>query len=294
VPRLFERVTIAGVGLIGGSLALAARAAGLIGEVVGYGRNEANLLTAQRRGIIDRYSRLPLDAARDADLLLLAVPVGAIAAVARACAPALRPGAVVSDVGSVKEPVVRAAEAALPPGVSFVGAHPIAGTEESGAAAAFPELFRGSRCILTPGARATPAAVERIRALWAGVGMQVDEMDAARHDQILAWVSHLPHALAFSAVAALVDADPALERFVGPSWRDLTRVAASSPEMWRDIFLANAERLDAVIARFAAALEELRRCIANGEAEPLRERLARAQAARRRWSGRHLDTGESP
>lgn len=150
MPRLFERVTIAGVGLIGGSLALAARAAGLIGEVVGLGRSAANLDTAQRRGIIDRYSHDPSEAARDADLLLLAVPVRSIAAVARACAPALRPRAVVSDVGSVKQTIMRDVEAALPPGMTFVGAHPIAGTEESGAAAADADLFRGRRCIVTP------------------------------------------------------------------------------------------------------------------------------------------------
>lgn len=293
MPRCFDRVTVAGVGLIGGSLALAARAAGLIGEVVGYGRNEANLLTAQRRGIIDRYSRLPLEAARDADLLLLAVPVRASAAVARACAPALRPGAVVSDVGSVKAAVVRDVEAALPPGVSFVGAHPIAGTEESGAAAAFPELFRGSRCIMTPGRRADPSAVAKIRALWEGVGMHVDEMDAARHDQILAWVSHLPHALAFSAVSALLDVDPALEQFAGPSCRDLTRVAASSPEMWCDIFLANAARVDDVLARFVAVLEQFRQTIASGDEARLKEWLTRTQAARRQWKGRHADTGEA-
>jgi len=286
VPRLFERVTVAGVGLIGGSLALAARAAGLIGEVVGLGRGAANLQTAQRRGIIDRYSHDPLDAARDADLLLLAVPVRAGAAAARACAPALRAGAVVSDVGSVKATVLRDVEAVLPAGLSFVGAHPIAGTEAAGAAAADAELFRGRRCILTPGARATAPALAKIRALWEGVGMQVEEMDAARHDQILAWVSHLPHALAFSAVNALLSADAGLQRYAGPSFRDLTRVAASSTEMWCDIFLANAAQVDDVIARFVATLEGLRHAIASGDAVQIREQLARAQAARQGWNAR--------
>jgi prephenate dehydrogenase len=284
VPRLFERVTIAGVGLIGGSLALAARAAGLIGEVVGYGRSEANLLTAQHRGIIDRYTHDPLAAARDADLLLLAVPVRAIVAVARACAPALRPGALVSDAGSVKEPVVRDVEAVLPAGVPFVGAHPIAGTEDSGAAAAFAELFHGHRCIITPGHGAPPEAVGKVRALWEGVGMRVDEMDAARHDQILAWVSHLPHALAFSAVSALLDVDGALQQFAGPSFRDLTRVAGSSSEMWRDIFLANAGPLDATLAAFMASLAELRRAIADHDERTLEAVLSRARAAQRQWS----------
>ncbi len=284
MPRLFERVTIAGVGLIGGSLALAARAAGLIGEVVGYGRTEANLLVAQRRGIVDRFSRDAADAARDTDLLVLAVPVNAMAAVVQACAPVLRPGSIVTDVGSVKAPVLEQVEAVLPPEVAFVGAHPIAGTEHSGAAAAFPELFRGSRCILTPGARAPAAAVAKLRALWEGVGMRVDEMDALRHDQVLAWVSHLPHALAFSAVNALLDTDAAFAQFAGSSFRDLTRVAASSTEMWSDIFLTNAAQVDRAVTAFIAELEGLRRAILDGDARQLRQRLERARAARQQWS----------
>ena len=287
MPRLFERVTIAGVGLIGGSLALAARAAGLFGAVTGLGRSAANLRTAQQRGIIDRYSHDPLDAARDADLLLLAVPVRAMAAVAHACAPALRPGAVVSDVGSVKASVVREVEARLPAGVSFVGAHPIAGTEESGAAAARADLFQGSRCIITPGHTSDAAARAKLRALWEGVGMQVSEMDAARHDEILAWVSHLPHALAFSAVNALLDVDGAVAEFAGPSFRDLTRVAASSVEMWRDILVANADQVDAAIAHFIAVLEQLRTAIAQRDEAQVSALLARAHAARRQWTAAH-------
>lgn len=284
MPRLFDRVAIAGVGLIGGSLALAARAAGLIGEVVGYGRTEANLQTAKRRGIIDRYSLDAAEAARGADLLLLAVPVKATGAVARACAQTLRPGAVVSDVGSVKQAVVEQVEAVLPAGFSFVGAHPIAGTEHSGAAAAFAELFQGSRCVITPGRRATPEAVAKVRTLWEGVGMRVDEMDPARHDQVLAWVSHLPHAIAFSAVNALLDADPGMEQFSGSSFRDLTRVAASSVDMWSDIFLDNAVPVDAAIQQFIAALEALRRAIAGGDATQLKTELLRAREARQQWS----------
>lgn len=284
MPRLFDRVAIAGVGLIGGSLALAARTAGLIGEVVGYGRTEANLQTAMRRGIVDRYSLDAAEAARGADLLLLAVPVKAAGAVARACAPTLRPGAVVSDVGSVKKPVIEQVEAVLPAGCSFVGAHPIAGTEHSGAAAAFAELFQGSRCIITPGNRATPDAVAKIRALWEGVGMRVDEMDAGRHDQVLAWVSHLPHTIAFSAVNALLDADPTMEQFSASSFRDLTRVAASSADMWSDIFLDNAVQVDAAIKGFVAALEALRGAIAGGDAALLKSQLLRAREARQQWS----------
>jgi prephenate dehydrogenase len=284
VPRLFERVTIAGVGLIGGSLALAARQAGLIGRVTGLGRSAANLHTAQERGIIDRYTHDPLDAARDADLLLLAVPVRSMAAVAQACIPTLHSGAVISDVGSVKASVIRAVEAVLPAGIAFVGAHPIAGTEESGAAAARADLFEGSRCILTPSRRSDAPAVARLRALWEGVGMHVSEMDAARHDEILAWVSHLPHALAFSAVNALLDADDAVAEFAGPSFRDLTRVAASSVDMWRDIFVANADQIDAAIARVITVLEDLRTAVAQRDEATLSALLQRAHAARRRWT----------
>jgi prephenate dehydrogenase len=283
VPRLFERVTIAGVGLIGGSLALAAREAGLVGAVTGLGRSAANLRTAQHRGIIDRYTHDPLDAVHDADLLLLAVPVRTMAAVARACAPALRAGTVVSDVGSVKESVNRDVAAVLPAGVSFVGAHPIAGTEESGAAAARADLFRGSRCIITPGPSSDPVAIAKLRTLWEGVGMRVSEMAAARHDELLAWVSHLPHAVAFSAVNALLDVDGAAE-FAGPSCRDLTRVAASSVEMWRDIFVANADQIDVAIARFIGVLEELRAAVAQRDETKLNVLLERAHAARRQWT----------
>ena len=284
MPRLFERVTIAGVGLIGGSLALAARRAGLIGHVTGLGRGAANLRTAQQRGIIDRFTHDPLDAVRGADLLLLAVPVRSIAAVTQACAPALQTGAVISDVGSVKESVIREVEAVLPAGVSFVGAHPIAGTEESGAAAARADLFQGSRCIITPGSRSDATATVKLRALWEGVGMRVSELDAARHDEILAWVSHLPHALAFSAVTALLDVDGAAAEFAGPSWGDLTRVAASSVELWRDIFVANAEQLDAALSRFVGVLEELRVAIGRRDEALLRTLLERAYTARRQWT----------
>lgn len=289
MPRLFERVTIAGVGLIGGSLALAGRAAGLIGEVVGYGRSEANLRVAQTRGIVDRYALTAPAAAQDADLLVLAVPVRAMAAVAGACAPVLRPDAIVTDVGSVKQAVLEAVTAVLPAGMPFVGAHPIAGTEASGAAAAFPELFRGRRCIITPSAGGDATAVAKIRALWEGVGMRVDEMDAARHDTILAWVSHLPHAVAFSVLNALLDVDPTMLPFAGPSFRDLTRVAASSVEMWGDIFFANAERVDAAVARCIDALGDLRQIIAHGDAAGLAAFLARAQAARRQLNQQERD-----
>lgn len=285
MSRLFERVTIAGVGLIGGSLALAARAAGLIGEVIGLGRSLPNLETAKQRGIVDRYTQDPADAVRDSDLLLLAVPVRSLAAVTAACAAALPRHAVVSDVGSVKASVIRDVEAVLPPGVAFVGAHPIAGTEDSGAAAARVDLFRGNRCILTPGSSASAAATQKIRALWEGVGMRVDEMQPERHDRALACVSHLPHAIAFSIVNAILAEGGSTHELAGPSFRDATRVAASSAETWRDIFLANRDAVEHAIDRFVDELSNLRSAVHSGDEQSLTEILQRAAQARRKWSG---------
>ncbi len=283
MPRLFERVTIAGVGLIGGSLALAAREAGLIGEVVGLGRSIANLETAKQRGIIDRYTQDAADAARGADFLLLATPVRSLPALAAACAPSLAAGAVVSDVGSVKAAIVRDVEAVLPAGLAFVGAHPIAGVEDSGAAAASVSLFRGQRCILTPGASSTPSATRKVRALWEGVGMRVDEMDAAVHDRLLACVSHLPHAIAFSAVNLLLALDESMHEFAGPSFRDLTRVAASAPETWLDIFLTNHDAVGQSIDHFIAELSLLRTAIVAQDETKITATITAAQRARRRW-----------
>lgn len=284
MPRLFERVTIAGVGLIGGSLALAARAAGVVGEVVGLGRTQQNLDVALGLGIVDHTTRDPRAAVRDTDFVLLAVPVATMAPLVREMAAALRPGTIVSDVGSVKASVVRDVSAALPPGVRFVGAHPMAGTEESGAAAARSDLFRGTRCLLTPTPDTDSTALAKVRTLWEATGALVEELPPERHDEALAWVSHLPHTIAFSVVNALLAVDPTLHRLAGPSFRDVTRVAASSVEMWCDILLANAPRVTDAMGRFAAALEALRQLIASGDAAQLREQLVRARAARRQWS----------
>lgn len=285
MTRRFERVVIAGVGLIGGSLALAAKRAGLFGEVVGLGRTRANLELARERGAVDRFSQDPAEAARGADLAILAAPVASLAEVARAIGGVLAPGAVVSDVGSVKARVVEEVSAALPAGVRFVGAHPIAGTEESGAGAAREDLYHGARCIVTPVAETDPDALARIEALWQGVGARVERMAPDRHDEILAWVSHVPHMLAF----ALMDAAPRdTHPYAGPSFRGITRVAASPVEMWRDIVAYNA---DAIAGGLDALLEELGRlrdAIGRGDADAVTEILSRARAARRR-----LDEGGS-
>ncbi len=285
MTRLFERLTIAGVGLIGGSLALAAREAGLVGEVVGFGRTRANLDLARRRGILDRVADDPAAAAAGADAIVIGAPVGATGALARAFRPHVKRGTLLTDVGSVKASVVAAMEGAWGDAGPVVGAHPIAGSEASGAGAARADLFRGHRCILTPTAATQPAALGRVRALWEGVGARVEEMPAAVHDEILARVSHLPHLVAYALVAAVgdarVDQRPVVS-YAGGGFEDTTRIAASPAELWRDIALANAPALAAALGELRAALDRLAALVAAGDAAALERALAAAQAIRQR------------
>jgi len=273
----FERAAIVGVGLIGGSLALAARRAGLIGEVIGIGRSAANLETARARGIIDRAVR-DLSGVEPVDLVVLAVPVRSTAAAMRALLPHVRAGTIVTDVGSVKGDVVAAMAEVLPADRPFVGAHPIAGSERAGAGAADVELFHGAPCVVTPTAATPRAAVARVRALWEGVGARVHEMSPAAHDRALAYVSHLPHVVAYALVRALDDAQ--LAALSGGSWRDATRVAESKPELWCDILLANAEAVIAATDAFAAQLTALRAAVVAGDASALTALLEQATAAK--------------
>lgn len=285
MTRLFERVAVAGVGLIGGSLAAAVRQAGLVGEVVGFGRGEANLRLAAERGLIDRWTRDPAAAVRNADAVVLATPVGVSAVLADTFRPHARPGTLLTDAGSVKGSLVAALEARWAGIGPVVGGHPIAGSEESGAGAARADLFRGRRCILTPTATTDRAALARVRALWEGVGARVEEMPAAVHDEILARVSHLPHLLAFALAATVGDAETAgrtVLDYAGSGFRDTTRIAASPPELWRDIALANAGALRAALAEFRTCLAHLEALVAAGDAAGLEAALAAAQAARRR------------
>lgn len=278
---LFERVAIVGVGLIGGSLSLAAKRAGLFGHVTGVGRGAANLAIARERGIAERTTHDLADVG-EVNLVVLGVPLNAIESVARNLVPYLRPGTVVTDVASVKSPVLAAVEPLLPRGCAFVGTHPIAGTERSGAAAADVDLFRGSRCVVTPTERTDPSALERVETLWRGVGARVVRMTPAAHDHALAWTSHLVHAIAYTLAAAIAARDPQLFELAGPSLRDATRVAATAPALWRDILLANADPVDHVIRCFSAGLEELRRAIVRRDEERLVQCLQAGHAGRRR------------
>jgi prephenate dehydrogenase len=285
---LFARLTVAGVGLVGGSLARAARDAGLVGEVVGLGRSAENLRIARERGLIDRIARDPADAVAGADAIVLAAPVAACAPLAEAFAPYARPGTLLTDVASVKGSVVAALEARWRGIGPVVGAHPIAGSEAAGAGAADPALFRGRLCIITPTADTDPGALGRVRALWEGVGARVEEMSPTVHDELFARVSHLPHLIAYALIDALagvrIEGRSALD-YAGSGLRDTTRIAASLAELWRDIALANAPALRAAIAEFRAALDRLERLIAAGDGSGLEAALDAARTLRRRLDG---------
>lgn len=285
-PRpYFARVAIVGLGLIGGSLALAARGAGVFGHVVGVGRNRANLDTGRERGAIDEASDDPLAAVAGADLVVLGVPVASMASVVRAMLPGLGAGSIVTDVGSVKGPLVAELDELLEGRARFVGGHPIAGTERSGMAAAFDQLFTGRCCVLTPTARTDATALARVRALWEAVGMRVVEMDAARHDRVLAMVSHLPHVVAYALAGEIEACEAAGEELVPFSaggLKDFTRVAASDPALWRDIFTMNRDEVAAGIRAYRQRLLRLEQLIRDGRGDELRDELERARSLRRR------------
>jgi len=286
---LFEKAVIAGVGLIGGSLGLVARKRGLVGEVVGFGRGEENLKVALERGAIDRYSRDAATAARDADLVVLAVPVRSTRAVAEALLPNARPDAVVIDAGSTKALVVETMEPLVRTPGSFVGCHPVAGTEFSGAAAALLDLFERQLCILTPTAATNRKVLERVRELWNAVGMRVEEMSAADHDRLLALVSHLPHAVAYALVGA-IDRERVGGRdpfgYSGGGLRDTTRIASSHAGMWRDIFLDNRAEMLRALDAFENVLGEIRREIEADAVDDLERELERCREARTRLKER--------
>lgn len=290
----FKQVAIIGVGLIGGSLGMILRRKGLADRIVGVGRRVDNLKTAVELGAIDRYVADPQEGVRGADLVVLATPVDTYERHLHEWAHCLVPGAIVSDVGSVKGPLVERSESALPAGVYFVGGHPIAGKEKTGVAAGSDQLFKGARCILTPTTRTDPTALERVRQLWEEAGSIVLTMDPYQHDQILGAVSHLPHAVAFALMNALAELRdqqlPSLD-LVGHSGgglRDTTRIAASSPEMWRDIFLWNRDNVVSYIDRYAQALEALKQLIKGGDAAAIEKLLERAKDEREKLNSSSL------
>jgi prephenate dehydrogenase len=286
----FKQVAIIGVGLIGGSLGMILRRKAMADHVVGIGRRVENLKTAVELGAIDRYVADPKEGVQGADLVILATPVDTYDRHLKEWAHCLTPGAIVSDVGSVKGTLVEQSEAAMPAGVHFVGAHPIAGKEKTGVAAGSDQLFKSARCILTPTKRTDPQALERIKQLWEEAGSIVLTMDPHLHDQILGAVSHLPHIAAFALMNALADLrDHRLSALdlaghSGGGLRDTTRIAASSPEMWRDIFLWNRDNLVSYIDQYQRALEDLKRLIKAGDAAGIEKALERAKGEREKLS----------
>ncbi len=286
---LYKKIAIFGVGLIGGSLALALKQAGAVGDVIGVGRSRANLEQALSLGIIDHIALDVVDAVRDADIVVLAVPVGQMAVIMQTIAPHLAAHTIVTDAGSTKQDVVALMQQYLPLQLACcVPAHPIAGAELSGAMAARVDLYQGKNLILTPLAQTTALALQRVRTMWQLSGAKVSEMQAAEHDAIFATVSHLPHLLAYALVDMVVQRDNAdvLFNFAASGFRDFTRIAASSPEMWRDIALANQAALLAELDAYQAKLNQLRVALMASDGDSLTQIFSRAQAARQAWQAR--------
>jgi prephenate dehydrogenase len=280
---LFQKMVMAGVGLICGSLALDMRRKKLVNEIVGYGRSEGNLRLAKKNGIIDSYFLRANDFPGDADFLMLGTPVETIVPLTRAFLPKVGAGCVISDVGSVKGEIVRGMDRLLPKSVSFVAGHPIAGSEQWGAQAARPDLFVRHRCILTPTKKTDAKALKKVAALWRRVGAEVEMMHPDVHDHVLGVISHLPHVLVYALVNALerkprkaVD----LKKYCAGGFKDFTRIASSRPELWRDICLMNRRALGRSLGDYIKYLEQLNRWIRDGRGVLLEREFAKAYEIR--------------
>ncbi|MGJ8623188.1 MAG: prephenate/arogenate dehydrogenase family protein [Yoonia sp.] len=285
MAQVYERAALIGLGLIASSMSHAMRRAGLAGEIVGYARSEDTRQIARDINLCDRVCDTAAEAVKDADLVVLCVPVGAMEAVAREIGPALKPGATVSDVGSVKTAVVEAVAPHLPANVHFVPAHPLAGTEHSGPRSGFAELFDDRYCIIVPVEDSDRAAVDRLTDLWRGMGARTEEMDAEHHDLVLAVTSHTPHLIAYTMVGVADDlrrvTDSEVIKYSAAGFRDFTRIAASDPVMWRDVFLNNKEATLEILGRFTEELFALQRAIRQGDGDHLHDYFTRTRAIRR-------------
>ena len=281
----FDRIALIGFGLIGGSIARAARGQGLAKEIVTTARSTKSRARVAELGVVDRVVETNIEAVKDADLVILCIPVGACGPVAAEIAPHLKPGVIVSDVGSVKASVVKDMAPHLPATAHFVPAHPVAGTENSGPDSGFAELFINRWCILTPPEGADASAVDRLRAFWAALGAKVEVMTPEHHDLVLAITSHLPHLIAYTIVGtadelAQVTSSEVI-KFSAGGFRDFTRIAASDPTMWRDVFLANKEAVLEMLGTFNEDLSKLTRAIRRGDGEALFKHFTRTRAIRR-------------
>jgi cyclohexadieny/prephenate dehydrogenase len=282
---LVARVAIIGLGLVGSSIARGALALGLAGEIVATDSSADVRKRATELGLAHRIAETNAEAVKDADLVIACVPVGACGAVAQDIAPHLKAGAIVSDVGSVKTAVLKDMAAHLPATVEFIPAHPVAGTEHSGPDAGFAELFVNRWCILTPSEQASPAAIERLKAFWQGLGANVETMTAEHHDLVLAITSHLPHLIAYTIVSTADELEGVTEsevlKFSAGGFRDFTRIAASDPTMWRDVFLNNKDAVLEMLGEFQEDLSKLTRAIRRGDGDALFEHFSRTRAIRR-------------
>ncbi|MFO0995784.1 MAG: prephenate/arogenate dehydrogenase family protein [Alphaproteobacteria bacterium] len=285
MTMLFERIAFIGIGLIGSSLARACRKHGLAKSLVGCARSAETRSAAMELGLVDRMTDDPADAVRDADLVMVCSPLGTYADIAARIGPNLKPGAIVSDVGSAKQCAIRDIGPHLSEGVYLVPGHPVAGTEHSGPRAGFAELFEKRWCILTPTAEVPEPVVERVAELWRRCGMQVNVMDAQHHDVVLAITSHVPHVIAYTIVGTATrlgeETQSEVFKFSAGGFRDFTRIAASDPVMWRDIFLNNREPILEMLQRFTEDMAAIQRAIRWGEGEFLEELFRRTRAIRR-------------
>jgi cyclohexadieny/prephenate dehydrogenase len=285
VSVMFEKVALLGLGLIASSISHAARRRGLVTAFSGHARSAETRATALELGIVDTVHDSAADAVHDADLVILCTPLGAYGALAQEIAPYLKPGCILSDVGSVKGAVVRDVAPHLPLNVHFIPGHPIAGTEQSGPRAGFATLFDNRWFILTPPPHADKQAVSKLKSFWEGLGSMVDEMTPEHHDLVLAITSHLPHLIAYNTVATAADLEDVTNseviKYSAGGFRDFTRIAASDPTMWRDVFLNNREAVLEMLGRFSEELSLLQRAIRWGDGETLFDLFTRARDVRR-------------
>jgi cyclohexadieny/prephenate dehydrogenase len=285
VAPIYDRIALIGLGLIASSMYWRIKRDGLAGEVTGYARSRETRDTARRIGLCDRVCETASEAVEGADLVVLCVPVGVMGAVAAEIKSALKPGATLTDVGSVKRDVIDNVSPHLPEGVHFVAGHPLAGTEHSGPESGFAELFENRWCLLVPAEGTDPAAVAKLRSLWEALGSNVEEMDADHHDLVLAVTSHAPHLIAYTMVGVADDlrrvTDSEVIKYSAAGFRDFTRIAASDPTMWRDVFLSNKEATLEILGRFTEELFALQRAIRTGDGDHLHAYFTRTRAIRR-------------
>jgi len=277
----FQKTAVLGVGLLGASFSLAAKKRGICTQVTGYGRSRGNLERARNMGIIDTISADPASACSDADLIVLAAPVGSFVELIKQARPAFKKGAVVTDVGSVKGDLVRELEGLMPSDVHFIGSHPIAGSDRSGIDFADADLFQDALCVVTPTERTDPQTLKNVMDLWAGLGSKVMAMAPDLHDRIYAAVSHLPHLVAYTMVNTVSDTDRSYLGYGGQGFRDMTRIAASSADIWTDISLLNRKNLLEMIALFRENLDRIEAHLKNADADALRQEFVRASETRK-------------